>query len=1185
MRNLKKFLALVLAMVMAFSLMVSANAAVTKNATDVYPDGENVLDEFVVAVDVLSGMGIFRGDNGNFKPQASIMRSEVAAMMYRLVSGDVEDKQKDLYIPMATHFSDVTENDWYAGYVGFCYDKGLIKGYNGKFNPNGYVTGFETLAMVLRAVGYGQNGEYTGATWQINVATDAQRLGILNEINSTHYANTLAMNSAREVVAQMVWKAARLPQVRYELGMYNPYIGVPITGTTVNPVPNPSLAKQNFGLNETTGIVIGNQDTGEAKTILGYSGVSTEDASGATVAAAPYSAYAWKGTVLETTNNAVVPASANVAYNLVTGIDLLAHEVHLYYCDGTGTALGHFSNKDVYAHYDWATLTKVVELGKDDTLVVNTPNVPTTLGAAAASAGFTVNGDTKAVFNNYFGRSGSSVTAGTYGDGVAVDGTAGDASTNKSPVRLYALISNSDNKALDVVIPLNIETSRVTESNAVRGIPTVAMPVDNGDANNKRTTDASPFVDVRSTGTPKFISTGNVATVGTVSTGILAQAALVHDSTTTLGDYEMGIHINGTTNRATLSTTEVAAINGSADEVSWFLLNKVDNFVTGTVIAYNVDLGTVTLNVNGEIKTLNRSQFYNTVVLTNTPSATVMPEYALPQSVAPTNPVTPDGKYVESYNFASYKFYLDYAGNYLGAERAFPNDFFYGTYLDYEQKTSSSTFKYYLTGVTLDGKMETREVSRYYTWDATQTSRVLTDITGTDELHVPFRDSVISGGKVNGLNQYMGYAGFTYSEGLVDDNLTADVINQKDYANNMARLGVIRAMSEVTGQNRIYVTGATSNGMMRDIYIGWTEMTLGAVQTEETGVDGAAADSNLYLTEDTRIILVSGYGEDSCVPEVYNGISDLVTKNEAKSATIHLNPANTVTDGVTTWYTSYEGTPTSITDGEDIPYAAETYFMKAPDVFNQSGKTAERVSVVILPKAAVTFDKSTSTDYFMGDPHYSLVSSHEGTMIYEYTVYDMQGNGRKVWLTNAPYSAAATATNTVYNDSFLTLGNSIGKASDGKDVYTATFKLTTGTHSNFDATLRSLGSLKIDGVNQALTAPGTANTPTSTVIYRTTTRDALTATFEWCNSGSTVADSEFLKVQGANVTNLNAANSPLIGGTSNGYVWPGITDLATLNAAGSINPVTGTPVRVAAVVAEDGLTVTQIFVCWDQNES
>ena len=82
MRNLKKFLALVLAMMMAFSLMVTANATTTGTQ---YGDADGVTEAFEEAVDVLTGMGVYSGDNGNFKPAANITRAEVAAVLQRYV--------------------------------------------------------------------------------------------------------------------------------------------------------------------------------------------------------------------------------------------------------------------------------------------------------------------------------------------------------------------------------------------------------------------------------------------------------------------------------------------------------------------------------------------------------------------------------------------------------------------------------------------------------------------------------------------------------------------------------------------------------------------------------------------------------------------------------------------------------------------------------------------------------------------------------------------------------------------------------------------------------------------------------------------------------------------------------------------------------------------------------------------
>ena len=81
MRNLKKFLALVMALVMAFSLMLSASAA---NPVKTFDDAGNITEQFMEAADVLTGMKVFQGDEGGFRPGDQINRAEVAALIYRL---------------------------------------------------------------------------------------------------------------------------------------------------------------------------------------------------------------------------------------------------------------------------------------------------------------------------------------------------------------------------------------------------------------------------------------------------------------------------------------------------------------------------------------------------------------------------------------------------------------------------------------------------------------------------------------------------------------------------------------------------------------------------------------------------------------------------------------------------------------------------------------------------------------------------------------------------------------------------------------------------------------------------------------------------------------------------------------------------------------------------------------------
>ena len=57
MRNLKKFLALVLAMMMTLSLMVTVNAAADSDFTD----KDSITENFAEGVEVLKGMGVFEG--------------------------------------------------------------------------------------------------------------------------------------------------------------------------------------------------------------------------------------------------------------------------------------------------------------------------------------------------------------------------------------------------------------------------------------------------------------------------------------------------------------------------------------------------------------------------------------------------------------------------------------------------------------------------------------------------------------------------------------------------------------------------------------------------------------------------------------------------------------------------------------------------------------------------------------------------------------------------------------------------------------------------------------------------------------------------------------------------------------------------------------------------------------------
>ena len=168
MRNLKKILAMVLALVMSLSLMATAGAAD-------FTDASSINEKYETAIEVLEGLGVFKGyQDGTFQPQGSITRAETAAIIYRIVTGDVKDEQVGIYADYNL-FTDVPSASWFAGYVNYCANAEYIKGVGGgKFNPNAQVTGYAALAMILRAIGYTANGGFTGSDWEVQTARTAE---------------------------------------------------------------------------------------------------------------------------------------------------------------------------------------------------------------------------------------------------------------------------------------------------------------------------------------------------------------------------------------------------------------------------------------------------------------------------------------------------------------------------------------------------------------------------------------------------------------------------------------------------------------------------------------------------------------------------------------------------------------------------------------------------------------------------------------------------------------------------------------------------------------------------------------------------------------------------------------------------------------------------------------------------
>ena len=265
MRNLKKVLSLVLCVAMMLSVMVMSTGATS------FSDEDEFSPQYKEAAEVLTGMGVIQGyeDGSYFLPQRNITRAQVATMIYRAVTHDVNDTQTGIYKDY-NKFKDVPSTDWSAGYVNYCANGEIIKGFTpDTFGPLKNVTGYQVLAMILRAVGYDANDEFTGDGWAIRVATTAQQLGILENVQEA----TLGEPATRELVAELIFQT----MTKVDMVDYTPAFGYQPTW------PRETLGEDEFGLwleNDTADVWgrpgdTWHYDTGDKSTIIEETPVAT----------------------------------------------------------------------------------------------------------------------------------------------------------------------------------------------------------------------------------------------------------------------------------------------------------------------------------------------------------------------------------------------------------------------------------------------------------------------------------------------------------------------------------------------------------------------------------------------------------------------------------------------------------------------------------------------------------------------------------------------------------------------------------------------------------------------------------------------------------------------------------------------------------------------------------------------
>ena len=180
MKNLKKVLALVLAVVMIMGVVSVASAKTYKDA-----DAE-AFKNYADAIDALSSLNILDGfEDGEFKADRTFNRAQAAKIVAIVHNAATNGKIKGqdaisaLYSNAQNPFVDCNTS-WALPYINYCRITGLADGMTATtYAPNRELTGVQWLKLMLTTLNFDTAKEgYTGTGWDVNVLNRANEVGL-----------------------------------------------------------------------------------------------------------------------------------------------------------------------------------------------------------------------------------------------------------------------------------------------------------------------------------------------------------------------------------------------------------------------------------------------------------------------------------------------------------------------------------------------------------------------------------------------------------------------------------------------------------------------------------------------------------------------------------------------------------------------------------------------------------------------------------------------------------------------------------------------------------------------------------------------------------------------------------------------------------------------------------------------
>lgn len=255
MKNLKKVLALVLAVVMIMSVVTVASAKTYKDA-----DAE-AFKNYADAIDALSSLKILDGfEDETFKADGTLTRAQaakiVAIVHNAATNGRIQSDIADLYSNAQNPFVDCNTS-WALPYINYCRITGLADGMTATtYAPKREVTGVQFLKLMLTTLNFNTAKEgYTGTGWDINVLNRANEIGLTAGLEKGWKA---IAPIKRGEAAQVLYNALTAYLVEYGQKVKNNYVNDTTLGKYYNYsfISNEQVAKSGYTLGGKMGITI-----------------------------------------------------------------------------------------------------------------------------------------------------------------------------------------------------------------------------------------------------------------------------------------------------------------------------------------------------------------------------------------------------------------------------------------------------------------------------------------------------------------------------------------------------------------------------------------------------------------------------------------------------------------------------------------------------------------------------------------------------------------------------------------------------------------------------------------------------------------------------------------------------------------------------------------------------------------